>query len=371
MSNEVQIENMQKFAEPEEQELTVSSEEFDFSQYVVHPLIADYPEMNEKEFLDFHENVRLNGLIDPIIVTKNKEIIDGRIRYEACKATKQLPHFQIQDIYENEIQLFWISKNLHRNHLGLFQRACLAAEVDEHYSEKIKAGKAIKISKRRRGIPLSEEEMNQTLTRDYLKKLYRVNTDYYQTAKHLKKYEPELFLEFKSGKKEKASEAIDILNNNVEYLLNVPLKSKYITFKNLNCEFSDNDKTKFEYIKTSKRNLKVELEKILDQYIEHSNSESISTPQSKIKKMKLSDLGENVANNVAHNIETKTNQLKIEASDAEKNEVLNSLEDESQQRMIQEFDNVDTIIKLRIVKLAHTMEFTTQDYLLFIANKAA
>ena len=351
MSTEAQNENVQKVAGTEQEDSIESNEQFDFSQYTVHPLIADYPEMKELDLLDLQESIQVNGQIDPIIITENKLIVDGRNRFKICSNLKIEPHFKIEDLNEDEIQIYWISKNLQRNHLGLFQRACLAAEVSECYSEKIKAGKAIKISKRRQGKPLSEEEQKTTLTSEYLGKIFRVNRNYYQIAKHLKNYEPELFSMFKSGEKEKESEAENILNNNVQYLLDVPLKNKYTTFNNSNYKFSDKDKANIESIKNSKKNLKEELTKILDKYIEQSNNESLSAPQYKVQIKKLEDLGQVDNSTINCNIEPESTYSQLEQHEAQNKNVLLSEEEENQENLIQEFNDVDKSIKIKIVKL--------------------
>jgi len=75
--------------------------------------------MNEWEIEDLAEDIRKNGLLEPIILFEN-EILDGRNRYLACKKANIEPTFRIFNFNIDPYD-FVISENLKRRHLNSAQ----------------------------------------------------------------------------------------------------------------------------------------------------------------------------------------------------------------------------------------------------------
>lgn len=94
-----------------------------------HPAADVFPEMTDTEFSELVEDIRANGLHDPIVTTPDREILDGRHRYRACVEAGMDPQFRT---YEGEPWRYVISTNLHRRHLTDTQRAMIAAKVADH-----------------------------------------------------------------------------------------------------------------------------------------------------------------------------------------------------------------------------------------------
>jgi len=64
-----------------------------YTNYEIHPKADELPMMNDKEFESLKENIKLHGLINPIIIDHKDRIIDGRNRYKACIETDTEPRF--------------------------------------------------------------------------------------------------------------------------------------------------------------------------------------------------------------------------------------------------------------------------------------
>lgn len=91
-----------------------------------HPLSALFPLMGPWEFRALVEDIRENGLRQPIIAYDGK-ILDGRNRFRACEAAG-VP-FRLEQYEGTDPAGFVWSENWHRRHLTESQKAAIAAEV--------------------------------------------------------------------------------------------------------------------------------------------------------------------------------------------------------------------------------------------------
>jgi hypothetical protein len=82
--------------------------------------------MTEPDFKELAEDIRENGLRNPILMYEGK-ILDGRNRYRACLLVKVAPEF-IEFTGDSPIRTV-LSLNLHRRHLTPGQKAMVAARV--------------------------------------------------------------------------------------------------------------------------------------------------------------------------------------------------------------------------------------------------
>lgn len=97
-----------------------------------HPAANLFPMMSAREFEDLKEDIRANGLREPIW-THEGAILDGRNRYNACLRLEEEgepiePEFREWD-GEGSVVAFVVSLNLHRRHLNESQRAWIAADL--------------------------------------------------------------------------------------------------------------------------------------------------------------------------------------------------------------------------------------------------
>ena len=93
-----------------------------------HPLCRLLPAMPEDELDTLVEDIRFNGLREPITLCDG-QVLDGRSRLAACRMAGVEPRFV--EFSGPSAAAFVASMNLHRRHLTESQRAELAAELAE------------------------------------------------------------------------------------------------------------------------------------------------------------------------------------------------------------------------------------------------
>jgi hypothetical protein len=95
---------------------------------VFHPDSNLLPLMEGVAFECLVDDIRLNGQREPILITADGQIIDGRNRYRACVQLGILPFTKLWDGIGEVVSLV-LSFNLHRRHLSKTQRAVLGCEI--------------------------------------------------------------------------------------------------------------------------------------------------------------------------------------------------------------------------------------------------
>jgi hypothetical protein len=92
-----------------------------------HEIANLFPMMQPDELADLVADIKVNGLIEPI-VTYEDQILDGRNRWLACGEAGVRPRFEA---YEGDDALgFVVSKNLHRRHLNPTQLGVVARKIE-------------------------------------------------------------------------------------------------------------------------------------------------------------------------------------------------------------------------------------------------
>jgi len=100
-------------------------------EYEFHPIANIFPLMEGEEFKALVEDIKANGLREPITLYEGK-ILDGRNRYRAVMDAGLQYRLKDQDFkpYTGTKPLeFVISANVHRRHLDTSQRALTAARL--------------------------------------------------------------------------------------------------------------------------------------------------------------------------------------------------------------------------------------------------
>lgn len=92
-----------------------------------HPAAQIFPMMSGDELYGLAEDIKTNGLKDPIILLDGK-ILDGRNRYAACVKIGIEPTVETYKGRERPID-YVVSRNLHRRSLTPSQRAAVVAKV--------------------------------------------------------------------------------------------------------------------------------------------------------------------------------------------------------------------------------------------------
>lgn len=91
-----------------------------------HPIASVFPPMSKEELGELTADLRANGLRFPIILHEG-QILDGRNRYQGCRAVGIKPKFE--DYLGTDPVGFVVSANIHRRHLTESQRAMVAAKL--------------------------------------------------------------------------------------------------------------------------------------------------------------------------------------------------------------------------------------------------
>src|SRR5262249_7197423 len=96
---------------------------------VPHPFSAMFPQITEEDFDKLVDDIKKNGLLQPIVVYQDK-ILDGNNRYRACLQAKVKPRCtELVEASDAQAQAFVISANIHRRHLSPEQRREIIATL--------------------------------------------------------------------------------------------------------------------------------------------------------------------------------------------------------------------------------------------------
>ena len=91
--------------------------------------MAAVPHPNEKDMAALYTSIKMNGLIEPILVTKKMEVIDGRCRLYACLRLKMPVRHKVFEGTDDEAIKTTVALNLHRRHLTVKQKAILGDRI--------------------------------------------------------------------------------------------------------------------------------------------------------------------------------------------------------------------------------------------------
>lgn len=97
-------------------------------EYELHPLCVLFPRMVDDAFLALVEDIRANGLREPITIHDGM-ILDGGNRYRACLQAGVEPTFREFD--GDNLVTFVLSANLHRRHMTAGQQAAIVASAQD------------------------------------------------------------------------------------------------------------------------------------------------------------------------------------------------------------------------------------------------
>lgn len=115
--------------------------------YDLHPLCTLFPRMGDAEFASLVEDIKTNGLRQPITLHE-KMILDGGNRYRACIEAGVEPAFVQFD--GGNLVSFVLSANLHRRHMSAGQQAAIVASAQDWANAQTRGGDrrsdAIKVS---------------------------------------------------------------------------------------------------------------------------------------------------------------------------------------------------------------------------------
>lgn len=165
-----------------------------------HPAAAIFPMLEDSEYRGLLEDIRDNGLCQPIITLDGK-ILDGRNRYKACLELDLEPELQEWEPNGLSAVDYVVSLNLHRRHLTASQKAAIAYELLPTYEAEARqrqlalagtrptADPENLSAKMREGVKAAEQAATAT----------HVSPRYVEEVKHIARTAPELVEQIKSG----------------------------------------------------------------------------------------------------------------------------------------------------------------------------
>lgn len=179
--------------------MTQEQFETEFVNMKDHPISAIYPMMDSAELQELAQDIKANGLLEPITLYEGK-ILDGRNRYLACQQAQVQPRYE--QFTGNSPAAFVISMNAKRRHLTPSQRAAAAVLAEPHFAEEAKkrqqkAGEHYGRGKKK-VLPKLETPIHAA---DESAKAFGVSHSYVSQAKKLKQEDPEIFADVHAGKK--------------------------------------------------------------------------------------------------------------------------------------------------------------------------
>lgn len=106
------------------------------AKLTIHPAADIFPMMSEEELADLAEDIKVNGLVHPLIIDADNHLVDGRNRFAACKLAGVEPHFE--QLNGRDPLAYIVSANLNRRNLTKGQQAMALAMI---YPEPEKGGR--------------------------------------------------------------------------------------------------------------------------------------------------------------------------------------------------------------------------------------
>ena len=164
-----------------------------------HPACLAFPELPEDELQALAADIKKHGLLNDITLL-NKQILEGRSRYKACKLAGVKPRF-VEWAGTGSPTEWVISQNLIRRHLTSSQRAVVALELlplleaEAKDRQRLSCGRGQKGCEKRYAYSFANGRAAEAAAKS------RTPTSSYVTsAKAIKEQAPELIDDIRAGK---------------------------------------------------------------------------------------------------------------------------------------------------------------------------
>lgn len=164
--------------------------------YEFHEVASIFPLMGNQEFDELKQDIKQNGLLEPIWLYEGK-IIDGRNRYLACQAVAVVPTYREWN-GQGSLVSFVMSLNLHRRHLTSSQRAVIALDVLPMLEKEAHQRLAAGAFQTNTGTQLIAEA-DKGEAREKAAELAQTNRQYVSDAKLLRDEAPDLLDKVRDG----------------------------------------------------------------------------------------------------------------------------------------------------------------------------
>jgi len=158
--------------------------------YPAHPAAALLPLLPDDELARLAEDIRSNGLREPIVLSHGK-VLDGRNRLAACALADVKPRFT--DYQGSDPIDYVLSANVHRRHLTAGQRAMVAVALLPKLEARARARQGARTDLR------ADSPEGGRRARDFAARAVGVSPRSVADAKRLTAEAPELAAEVRAG----------------------------------------------------------------------------------------------------------------------------------------------------------------------------
>lgn len=167
-----------------------------------HEVCLAFPLMDDEAFKELCDDIKAHGLRNAIVTCQGK-IIDGRNRYNACRAVGVAPTLREWD-GKGSLVAYVISLNLMRRHLDASQRAMLGAKLKPMFAEEAAKRQEATRAKpgeqaHRRVVELIPGPQDKGKARDHAARAVGVNPKYIDAAEKVLQGSPELAKQVEQG----------------------------------------------------------------------------------------------------------------------------------------------------------------------------
>lgn len=109
----------------------------------VHPYADMFPLLEGFAYVEIMNDIEVHGLAEPIIVTADDVLVDGRNRWQMCQALGITPEVRklSADTTDEEILNLIVSKNVMRRHLTVNDKTVAAVGYKHHLASITRSGR--------------------------------------------------------------------------------------------------------------------------------------------------------------------------------------------------------------------------------------
>jgi hypothetical protein len=166
-------------------------------RYTYHPACLAFPLLPEPELKALAEDIKLRGLLNPIVMFQGK-VLDGRNRLAACEIAEVEPRF-VEWEGDSSPTEWVIATNLFRRQLTASQRAVVALDLLPVLDREAKERQRLSQGRGKKGGKVLPTNSSKGKASQIAARLTKTNRQYVQTLKKIQRTAPELIEKVRVG----------------------------------------------------------------------------------------------------------------------------------------------------------------------------
>ena len=168
-----------------------------------HPAADLFPLLEGEEFEALKESIREYGQLEPIVTSRDKEILDGRNRYRACMELGLTPKFYPLAVGHKDTleSVYAVETNIKRRNLTASQRAQISADARGLFEEEAaRRRKATQKNDAAKAVSANLREQEKSKASESVAEVFNISPRLADQAKRVKHNAiPEVVEEVKKG----------------------------------------------------------------------------------------------------------------------------------------------------------------------------